>query len=208
MHWLRGRGSGAFITIEAGRSPDAEKVVRGLTRRLRSDISLRQRRAGMRWSLVVAVLEALGRDGLPKFNAHVATIMPDADARNRLIESLLGSSVYTGYVDARAVDNWNGLTTYLLKEATSQAWFGAGKSFRRIRGSIPLGELGGDRVIVSRALKTALIATGRIAPFQRTYAKREQSPPPGSNLSSPRSIAFGGSVRERPASADPRGPHT
>jgi hypothetical protein len=103
--------------------------------------------------------------------------MPDAVARDRLIESLQRSSVYAGHVDARAVNNWNGLTTYLLKEATPQAWLGAGKRFRRLRGSIPLGDLGGDRVVLSRGLKDVLIATGRIKPFQRTYAKRQSSYP-------------------------------
>jgi hypothetical protein len=179
-----------------------------LARRLKSDLVQRQRRAGMRCGLSVTVFEALGRDGRPKFNAHVIVVMPDADARDRLIESLQRSSVYAGRVDARPVDNWNGLTTYLLKEATPQAWFAAGKSFRRIRGSIPLGDLGGDRVVLSRDLRDLLIASATIQPYQRTYAKRQQSPPPGSNLSSPRSMAFGGSVRERPASTDPRGPHT
>jgi hypothetical protein len=168
---------GAFISVEAGRSPDAERTVRALTRRLKSDLVQRQRRAGMR-GLLVTVFEALGRDGRPKFNAHVILVMPDADARDRLIESLQRSSVYGGRVHARAVDNWNGLTAYLLKEATSAAWFAAGKSFRRIRGSIPLGNLGGDRVVLSRDLRDVLIATGRIAPFQRSYAKRQRSPPP------------------------------
>jgi hypothetical protein len=133
----------------------------------------------MRCGLLVTVFEALGRDGRPKFNGHVIVVMPDADARDRLIESLHRSSVYVGRVDARPVDNWNGLTAYLLKEATPAAWFAAGKRFRRIRGSIPLGDLGGDRVVLSRDLRDALIASGRIAPFKRTYAKRQQSPPRG-----------------------------
>jgi hypothetical protein len=133
----------------------------------------------MPMGLWVTVFEALGRDGQPKFNAHLIVIMPDADARDRLIESLQRSSVYVGRVDARPVDSWNSLTAYLLKEATPAAWFAAGKSFRRIRGSIPLGDLGGDRVVVSRDLKDALIASGRIAPFKRTYAKRQPSPPSG-----------------------------
>jgi hypothetical protein len=193
MHWLRGRGAGAFISVEAGRSPDAERTVRFLVRRLRSDLIQRQRRAGMRWGLLATVFEALGRDGRPKFNAHVIVVMPDADARDRLIESVHRSSVYAGHVDARPVENWNRLTSYLLKEGTSQAWFAAGRSFRRIRGSIPLGDLGGDRVVLSRDLRDLLIASATIQPFQRTYAKRQQSPPPGSNLSSLRSIAFGGS---------------
>jgi hypothetical protein len=172
MHWLRGRGSGAFISIEAGRSPDAEPTVRALARRLRSDLVQRQRRAGMRWGLLVTVFEALGRDGRPKFNAHVIVIMPDAYARDRLIESLHRSSVYSGRVDVRPVDDWSRLTAYLLKEATPAAWFGAGKRFRRIKGSIPLGDLGGDRVVLSLDLKAALIDAGRIEPYRRSYAKR------------------------------------
>jgi hypothetical protein len=172
MHWLRGRGSGAFISIEAGRSPDAEPTVRALARRLRSDLVQRQRRAGMRWGLLVTVFEALGRDGRPKFNAHVIVIMPDADARDRLIESLYRSSVYSGRVDVRPVDDWSGLTAYLLKESTPAAWFAAGKRFRRIKGSIPLGDLGGDRVVLSLDLKAALIDARRIEPYRRSYAKR------------------------------------
>ena len=166
------QGAGVFISIEAGRSPDAEPTVRGLARRLRSDLVQRQRRAGMRWGLLVTVFEALGRDGWPKFNAHVIVIMPDADARDRLIESLHRSSVYSGRVDVRPVDDWSRLTAYLLKEATPAAWFGAGKRFRRIKGSIPLGELGGNRVVLSLDLKAALIDAGRIEPYRRSYAKR------------------------------------
>jgi hypothetical protein len=172
MHWLRGIGLGAFISVDGGRSPDAERMVRGLVRRLRSDLVQRQRRAGMRSGLLVTVFEALGRDGRPKFNAHVIAIMPDADARDRLIESLHRSSVYTGRADVRPVDDWSRLTAYLLKEATPQAWFGAGKSFRRIKGSIPLGDLGGDRVVLSLDLKAALIDARRIEPYRRSYAKR------------------------------------
>jgi hypothetical protein len=176
MHCLQGQGSGAFISIEAGRSPDAERTVRALTRRLKSDLLQRQRRAGMRCGLLVTVFEAQGRDLQPKFNAHLIAVLPNAHARDRLIESLHASSVYDGHVDARPVVNWNRLTSYLVKEATSQAWFAAGMRFRRIRGS-PLGDLGGDRVFLSRDLRDVLIATGRVAPFQRTYAKRQPSRP-------------------------------
>ena len=77
MHWLRGRGSGAFISVEAGRSPDAERTVRALTRRLKSNLVQRQRRAGMRWGLLATVFEALGRDRRPKFNAHVILVVPE-----------------------------------------------------------------------------------------------------------------------------------
>jgi hypothetical protein len=164
------------MSVEAGRSPEAERTVRALVRRLKGDLVQRQRRAGMRYGLLATVFEALGRDGRPKFNAHVIVVMPDADARDRLIESLHRSSVYAGRVDARPVDNWNGLTAYLLKEGTSQAWFAAGKSFRRIRGSIPLGDLGGDRVVLSHDLRDLLIASATIQPSPRPRAVSDRRP--------------------------------
>jgi hypothetical protein len=63
-----------------------------------------------------------------------------------------------------------GLTIYLLKEATPQAQYL--KGFRRIGGSIPLGGRGGDRVILSRDLRDVLVSGGKIEPYSRTYAKR------------------------------------
>ncbi len=124
----------------------------------------------MRRVLSTTVFEALGRDRQSKFGAHVVALMPDAAARDRLVESLNASSLYGSNILAKPVSNWLGLTTYLLKEATPQAQYR--KGFRRVGGSIPLGELGGDRVAVSRALKAALISTGKIEPYQRSYAKR------------------------------------
>jgi hypothetical protein len=170
-------GPGVFISIEAGRSPDAETIVRGLTRRLRSDVAVRQRRAGMRRVLSTTVFEALGRDRQPKFGAHIVAVMPNAMARDKLIASLSRSKVYGKHIDARPVTNWRGLPRYLLKEATQQAWHGAGKSFRRIGGSIPLGALGGNRVILARDLRDALLRAGRIEPYRRTYAKRLPAAP-------------------------------
>jgi hypothetical protein len=55
------RGPCVFVSIEVGRSPDAEKKVRGLARRVKSDIALRQRRAGMRRIHSVSVFEARAR---------------------------------------------------------------------------------------------------------------------------------------------------
>ena len=152
---LRRKGPALFVSIEAGRSSTSEMTVRKLTRRVRSDIAKLQRRAGMRHRLAVTVFEALGRDGLPKFGAHVvAAIMPNVSARDKAIESLNGSRAYAAYgsvdrpsVLAKPVSSWRELTTYLLKEATPQAAYR--KDLRRIGGSIPLGVLGGDRVILS-----------------------------------------------------------
>ena len=88
---MRQRGPCLFVSIEAGRSSKAERAVRRVTRKVRSDIALRQRRARMRRLIATTVLEALGRDGLPKFGAHIVAVMPNADARDKAIESLNGS---------------------------------------------------------------------------------------------------------------------
>jgi hypothetical protein len=103
-----------------------------VARRIKSDIALRQRRAGMRRVLAITVLEALDRDKKPKFGAHIVAGMRDATTRDRLIESLNVSTAYgSATVVAEPVKDWPGLTSYLLKEATPQAWYGAGKGFRR-----------------------------------------------------------------------------
>ena len=70
---MRERGPCVFLSVEAGREPGSEKVVRSLVRRLRSDIALRQRRARMRRVISVTVFEALGRDKQPKFGAHMGS---------------------------------------------------------------------------------------------------------------------------------------
>jgi hypothetical protein len=62
----------------------------------------------------------------------------------------------------------------LSAEATPQAWHGAKKSFRRIKGSIPLGELDADRVALSNDLRDTLLRSGKIEPYRRTYAKRQK----------------------------------
>jgi len=75
---LRQRGPCVFVSIEAGRSPDAERQVRSLARRVKSDIALRQGRARMRRVYSVSVFEALGRDGSPKFGANAAAVVGTA----------------------------------------------------------------------------------------------------------------------------------
>jgi hypothetical protein len=178
LDYLRRRGPCVFVSIEAGRPPNAEKIVRDLTRKLKSVMAQHQRRAGMRQAPFVTVFEAFGRDKKPKFGAHIVALMPNGAARDKLVESLNASTkVYAQHVLAEPVTDWPGLTGYLLKEATPQAWYGAHKSFRRIAGSIALGELGGDRVVLSHDLKDTLLRSGRIKPYKRTYAKRLQKAP-------------------------------
>ena len=116
-------------------------------------------------------------------SAPVIGVLPSVADRDRAIESFNRSAYAQIGPDARPsvfaepVTDWAGLTRYLLKEATPQAWYGAGKSFRRVGGSIPLGILGGDRVILSEDLRDALILGGRIAPYRRAYARRRPKAP-------------------------------
>ena len=88
-----------FVSIEAGRSANAEHEVRDLARRIKSDIAQRQRRPGMRKVVIVTVFEALGRDKTPKFGAHLVVHMPDATQCDRLISSITRSAAYGERVD-------------------------------------------------------------------------------------------------------------
>lgn len=170
LDFLRRQGPGFWVSVEAGKAPEAEKTVRDLVSRVRSDIALYQGRGGMRKKHAVTVFEALGRDGSPKFNGHVVAIARDAAHRDKIIQALNGSKAYGKNILADPVTEWEKVTTYLLKEATQQAQYR--RDFRRIGGSIPLGELGGNRVIPSDDLKNTLISKGAIKPFSRTYAAR------------------------------------
>jgi hypothetical protein len=62
------------------------------------------------------------------------------------------------------------LTTHLLKEAIQQARYKQG--FRTIGGSIPLGALGGDRVVLSPDLKDTLMNLGRRFQLKGLRARR------------------------------------
>ena len=75
---MRQRGRGRFASIEAGRSLDAENIVRALTRRVKSDMAQRQRRAGIRRVLLTTVFEARDRKKREKFGAHIVAVMPKA----------------------------------------------------------------------------------------------------------------------------------
>jgi hypothetical protein len=103
--------------------------------------------------------------------------MPDAASIGWLRERLHNSALYGTAVVTEAVSDWPGLTDYLLGEATSTAWYGAGMRFPRVPGSHPLGAGGGDRVRPSDALRAALEGTQRIKPYRRSYAKRSLPTP-------------------------------
>ena len=118
----------------------------------------------------VEAMHAKARDGSPKVNAHVIAPMPDAPQRDKLVAAVNGSSVYGHHALADPVTNLEGLKGYLLQEMTPQAAWRTG--IRRNKGSHPLGELGGDRVRVSDAVREGLERSGRMERWTRTYAAR------------------------------------
>ena len=151
--------------------------MRAVTRKVHSHLAQHQKRARMRRRLRATVIEARDRQKQPKLHAHIIVVLPNGAARDKVCESVNSSRAYRTFgeavtVRAKRVWRWSGLLTYLLKEATPQAWFGARKSFRRVGGSIPLGERGGNRVVLSRDLRDALVRSGRVKPYVRSYAKR------------------------------------
>jgi hypothetical protein len=99
--------------------------------------------------------------------------MLDACAAEKLVARLRRSK-YGWAVSCERIYSWDGLRDYLSKEATPQAWWSAGKSFRRIK----VGEwrdgvtVTGDRVRLSDGLAAKLHSRGRIRPFRKTYSAR------------------------------------
>jgi len=139
-------------------------------RRVRSDIAMYQRRAGGPvWQLSV---REVSTDKGPQLHMHVVVGgFRNAESAQKVIRHL-HATAFKSDVLSRIVDDFQGLQNYLSGEATQQAWWGLGKSFRRERGSHRI-EGGGSRVLPSRALEAALIKAGRIRPGIKTYASRK-----------------------------------
>jgi hypothetical protein len=86
---------------------------------------------------------------------------------------------YGSQIFIKRIYDMTGLRNYLFKEATPQAAYK--QSFRRNKGSHRLGEGGGDRCRLSRALSVTLSNNGLITPYKRTYASH--------TLPKPKSVA-------------------
>ena len=144
-----------------------EPVVREVSRKVKSYVALRQKRAEMRrgpfWG---EVRETKARDETPKPGAHRSAHALRA-ARDRLVDGINSSAAY-GDTFAKSGPAHGKLKSYCLKGVTSEAAYRTG--IRRMKGSHPLPE-GGDRVRVSPAVRDALIRAERIEPYTRTYAK-------------------------------------
>lgn len=159
IHYLKRRGCGLHISLRAEDS-----------RNLKTDIAILQRRRRAR------VLWVEVRESDPEPGSHIIAVMPTATDREWLAERLMnGRNSWPqdsgNSLDCRPIRDWN-WPNYLLKEATSQAWYGAGKNFRRKKGSHRLPG-GGDRVRLSDSLKKALLGSNKIEPYEGEYRARK-----------------------------------
>lgn len=174
LSYLRRQGVG--VLVSAMPLPN-EGLVRDLAREAKNRMALHQRRAKTRRRpLWLRVNEAV-----PSYHWHIVAPFPTLAYARKAVEAFNNAEAFLRYgpatIDARLVTDWGGLSGYLLKEATSQAWWAAGMTFRRKKGSHALGEGGGDRVILSPALEDALVRAEKVEPRRRQYAARSLSRP-------------------------------
>jgi hypothetical protein len=168
IHAIRRKGFMVFVTIEDHQSN--ELVIRSTIRVIKNLINTYSKRLGMRQSLYVEILEAK-----PHIHSHLIVVVPDEDGAKLLIEKLHSSKKYKKHVLAKQVYDVEGIKNYLSGEATTQAWYGAGKRFTRVRGSHLLGSGGGDRVRLSRGLERLLKGSELLSKRKKTYAKKLKS---------------------------------
>lgn len=159
-HFMKHQGKGLWwISTNVGIS-DARDYVDHVTRR---------------------IVKLQKRNGLPQYWFRVWETDPGTHAHivftgNRRIADALKASQLGEHADVDPVYDVERLVrVYLGKERTPQADHALRGHFRcrRKKGSHQLAG-GGDRVILSAALKADAIAAGRVVPWQRSNAKRTQ----------------------------------
>lgn len=170
VHFMRSRRRPlVWLTLEDHEA--GELALRNLADRLKSDFGQMQRRAdGPRYSLEVL-------ESTHALHSNIIGLVPVGLTVGKVVDRLEASAVFGANVNGQLVRNPDGLVKYLSKEATTQAHFAAGRSFRRSPGSHPLGEGGGDRVRPSRDLYRDMIDAGATEPRKRTYRVRSLKPP-------------------------------
>ncbi len=148
-----------FFSMDNGvPEENAREVLDNLTRRIA--IKQRQHSILQHW---LAVWETL-----PCLHAHgIFTGGP------KIVASIEASQLGEYFHFTRVYD-LEGLVSYMAKERTSTAdWPNYPFRGKRKKGSHQLPG-GGDRVVLSAALKRDAIAAGFVDPWQRTYARRQQ----------------------------------
>jgi len=130
------------------------------------------------------LVQSQTRAGLPPYwlrvlesvaGLHANLILPvPPGTADRLRRSAFGNYVRNDAIQevGSSYKDWQDLKSYLCKERTPQANFSLGRFLGpRLPGSHRLGDGGGDRVQLSTALAADALVAGRIAPWQRTFAR-------------------------------------
>jgi hypothetical protein len=143
----RQRGHGVFISLEPS-SKLITREVHELSRDIKRRLNVYRVRADMKRLLWLEVFETK-----PGLHFHIVAIFSTAAVAEKAVTALNASPKYLALgpkmIFAEPVTNWADLPKYLLGEATSQTWRGAGMSFPRVKGSHAI-EGESDRVLVSR----------------------------------------------------------
>jgi hypothetical protein len=165
---MKNKGVLIFVTIEDHQSN--ENIIRETIRKIKSLITTYSKRLGMRKCLYLEILEAK-----PNIHSHLIVVVPDEGGAKILTDKLHSSKKYRKHVLVEQIYDVEGIKNYLSGEATTQAWYGAGKRFTRVRGSHLLGSGGGDRVRLSRGLERLLKGSELLSKRKKSYAKKLKS---------------------------------
>jgi hypothetical protein len=171
-HFIDGLGLRLWYAVVSDQYAD-ERLIRSRVRGFKSDIARAQQRSGM--SACCCWLEIL--EAHPAVHSNILFPL-DGPKGQRLIDSLLRSSKFPGdslHISEAEGADW--FVAYCSAERVTQARYVAvGKLAKRLPGSHPLGEGGGDRVRLSKALEAELLDRG-VKPWRHTYAARSLPKP-------------------------------
>jgi hypothetical protein len=166
-HYLAGLRLPLFFATVANHD-EPERVSRDRFRNFKNIVAKEQKRAGIKSCLWLEVLE-----GQQSVHSHILFPLKGRNARE-IAERMRASTQFPGdTLHIRPADSAQQFVAYCSKERTPQAKFIPGlRLARRLPGSHPLGDGGGDRVRLSRALTGALVAAGKTIQHRRDYADR------------------------------------
>jgi hypothetical protein len=167
IHYISGLDRSLWYAVVADQYC-SEWQIRHLIRQFKSDLARAQKRSGIPACCYIEILE-----GHPAVHSNILFPLDGPNAK-RLIDGLLRSKRYPG--DTLVIKKANGdrFLSYCSKERVTQArWVGVGVLAKRLPGSHPLGEGGGDRLRLSKALKEQLLEEGLVRPYRARYAARE-----------------------------------
>jgi hypothetical protein len=171
-HLIAGIGVPLWFAVISDKYGADERAIRALIRNFKSDLARAQKRSGL---AAVCYLEIL--EGEPAVHSNILFPLGGPKA-TRLIDGMLRSAKFPGdTLHIRRARSAQSFIAYCSKERVTQARFvGVGKLAKRLPGSHPLGQGGGGRVRVSKAVEAELLDRG-VLPWKHTYASHNLPKP-------------------------------